>query len=277
MTDIETPSGKNEKTENFPVAQLIRAELRPHVAAYYAFARAADDIGDDPLLAEDEKIRRLDAFATALLDPSDNSVQSVLPLRESLAETGVSPQHALDLLTAFRRDATKRRYANFEELLDYCRYSASPVGRYVLALHGIGQEAWPANDALCSALQILNHIQDCADDYAELDRVYIPEDMLARHGANASHLSREHEQSSPELRATLDALLAATAPLIEKGRELPSFVPDRMLKIDTSVISVISQKLAKLLSKRDPLCDNVKLSLCAKISALVSGVLRAYV
>lgn len=276
VSPIETPSGKNEKTENFPVAQLVRAELRPHVMAYYIFARAADDIGDNPLLEPSDKIGRLDRFASALLDPSDQSVPSVIPLRESLKQTGVTTQHALDLLIAFKRDATKSRYESFDELMDYCRYSAAPVGRYLLDLHGVDRASWEANDALCSALQILNHIQDCADDYAELDRVYIPLDLMEKNGASATHLSREHERSSPALRQTLDDLLGLTLPLIEKSRLLPPQIADTHLKIDTSIVVVVAEKLAKLLSKRDPLCDNVKLSKPAKIGALISGILRAY-
>ncbi len=276
MNAIETPSGKNEKTENFPVDQLIRADLRPHVKAYYIFARAADDIGDDLLLEPQEKVRRLDLFGKALLNPSDLSIPSVIPLRDSLKETGVSADHALDLLVAFKRDATKLRYANFEELLDYCRYSASPVGRYLLDLHGVPRESWASGDALCTALQILNHIQDCANDYAELDRVYLPLDLLAKNQADASHLSREHEKSSPELRQTLTDLLDLTTPLIRKARELPPQIKDRHLRIDVSTIVVIAEKLDRLLRKRDPLRDNVKLSKSAKFCAFASGVLRAY-
>lgn len=272
---LETPSGKNEGTENFPVAQLIRADLRAPVMAYYAFARAADDIGDNPLLDADEKIRRLDRFGTALLDPRDGGVPSVIPLRESLMDTGVSAKHALDLLVAFKRDAVKLRYADFGELMDYCRYSAAPVGRYLLDLHGVPKAAWEANDALCSALQILNHIQDCAQDYIELDRVYLPLDLLKRRGADPGDLSPEHDKASPGLRAALNDLLDLTQPLIAKARDLPPQIGDKRLKINTSVIVVIAEKLSKLLYRRDPLCDNVKLGKLAKASAAIEGLFRA--
>lgn len=274
MSAIETPSGKNEKTENFPVAQLVRPDLRRHVTAYYIFARAADDISDNPLLPSQDKIDRLDRFAAALTDPADNGVPSCLPLRESLKETGVTPQHALDLLAAFKQDAVKTRYADWGELLDYCRYSASPVGRYVLALHGIGEEAWPANDALCTALQIINHVQDCADDYRELDRVYIPLDIMAAHGADPTDLSAE--TSSPGLRAALDAVLDLTGPLVQTGRNLPRLVPDTRLKIDTAIIHEVADSLVKLLYRRDPLCDNVKLGALGKAGAALRGLMKAY-
>ena len=95
-----------------------------------------------------------------------------------LLERGFSDQHALDLLEAFRRDVTKLRYRDWDDLMDYCRYSAMPVGRFVLDVHGESPDTWPANDALCAALQIINHLQDCAKDYRDLDRVYIPQAAL---------------------------------------------------------------------------------------------------
>ncbi len=272
---VETPSGKNADTENFPVGSaLIRPDLRKHVHAFYIFARAADDISDNPLLDAATKVARLDRFAHALNDANDHTIPSVEPLRASLQETGVTPQHSLDLLAAFKRDATQLRYSDWDDLLDYCRYSASPVGRHVLALHGIGEAAWPANDALCSALQIINHIQDCADDYRELDRVYIPEDMLARHKSNTTELS--HEQASPALRATLTAMLDKVDPMLVAARGLPRLVPDWRLKMETSVICVLAERLVALLRKRDPLCDNVKLGKPATLAATATGVLRAW-
>ena len=146
MTDqtISPPSGKNKDNENFPVGSLlIRPDLREHVHAFYDFARAADDISDDPLMDPNEKIARLDQFAAVLTGADNQIIPSVVGLRKSLQATGITPQHSLDLLTAFKRDATQLRYDDWADLMDYCRYSASPVGRHVLALHGIGEKAWP--------------------------------------------------------------------------------------------------------------------------------------
>lgn len=272
---FETPSGKNACTENFPVGSfLIRPDLRKHVHAFYVFARAADDISDNPLLDPQDKIARLTRFGDALQNDAIDDVPSVIPLRNSLKETDVTPQHSLDLLTAFKRDATQLRYRDWDDLLDYCRYSASPVGRHVLALHGIGKEAWPSNDALCSALQIINHIQDCADDYRELDRVYIPLDIMTAQGASTDDLSREC--SSEGLKKTLRIMLDKTDPLLKLARQLPQNVPDARLKMETSVISALAETLVKLLRNRDPLCDNVKLSKPAVLVATLTGILRAW-
>jgi len=271
----DTLSGKNRGTENFPVGSfLIRPDLRVHVHAFYDFARAADDISDHPLLEQGDKIRRLDHFVTALGDNSVKDVPSVVAMRKSLRATGITPQHCLDLLTAFKRDATQLRYRDWADLMDYCRYSASPVGRHVLALHGVGEEAWPANDALCSALQVINHIQDCADDYRELDRVYIPQDMLAQAGANTAELSAC--KASPALRSTLNAMLEKLAPMLATARDLPRHVPDVRLKCETSVICVLAENLTRLLSKRDPLCEDVKLGKASVGAATLTGIARAW-
>ncbi len=101
---------------------------------------------------------------------------------------GCRPRHAQDLLHAFRQDVTKLRYANWDELIDYCSRSAMPVGRFVLDVHGESRDTWPASDALCAALQIINHLQDCAADYRTLDRVYIPLDALAARGIGVEAL-----------------------------------------------------------------------------------------
>jgi len=271
----EAPSGKNRHNENFPVGSfLIRRDLRPHVHAFYAFARDADDISDHPLLEPDEKIFRLNKFAACLTDENDIDVPSAIALRESLRETGVSPQHSLDLLKAFKRDVTQLRYRDWDDLIDYCNYSAAPVGRHVLALHGIGEAVWKANDALCNALQVINHIQDCANDYRELDRVYLPMDLLAANHAGPADLARE---AAPEgLRHTFQAMLDRVEPLLAEARRFPSQIPNPRLKAEVSVICVLAERLVALLRKRDPLCDDVKLGKVSVLGATVTGVLRAW-
>lgn len=271
----DTASGKHRGSENFPVGSfLIRPDLRAHVHAFYNFARAADDISDHPLLEAQEKIRRLDRFAAVLRDPNASDVPSAAAMRESLKATGIAPRHCLDLLVAFKRDATQLRYRDWDDLLDYCRYSASPVGRHVLALHGIGESAWPANDALCSALQIINHIQDCADDYRALDRVYIPQDILAAYDGATADLSRA--KSTDGLRKTVQAMLDKLEPMLIEARDLPRRVPDARLKCETSVICALAEDLVKLLRKRDPLCDNVKLGRIAIIAAALKGLMMVW-
>ncbi len=273
INTIETPSEKNETTENFPVEKLLEAKYRAPVMAYYHFARTADDISDDASLLSGEKIKRLNLMDKALMDHTDMSIDCVVTLRNSLKETGVTPQHARDLLVAFKQDATKTRYNNWEELIDYCRYSANPVGRYLLDLHGEDKSAWPANDALCTVLQIVNHLQDCADDYKDVDRIYIPLDMFKAFNAEVSELSAP--SASKELRACIDAMLDHIDPLMEEALTFTGQVKNRRLRIDVAVINNIAVDLITLLRKKDPLSESVKLNKMQKISALARGTLAA--
>ena len=178
-------SGKGHKDENFPVASvLIAPKYRAPVMAFYNFVRFADDISDHPGATPEEKLRLLEEMRATLAGENQASPEG-LRLARVCAERGLSIQHALDLLEAFRRDVTKLRYADWDELIDYCRYSAMPVGRFVLDVHGENRALWPANDALCAALQVINHLQDCGKDYRDLGRVYIPEPLLAGIGVEA--------------------------------------------------------------------------------------------
>src|SRR5262249_34992717 len=149
---------------------LIRRDLRAHVHAFYRFARNADDIADSPILAASDKLRRLDRMAAVLDGAPGDDAPVATAMRASLAETGGTAQHCHAVLHAFRQDAVKLRYRDWDDLMEYCRYSAAPVGRQLLDLHGESRDTWPASDALCSALQVLNHLQDCADDHRNLDR-----------------------------------------------------------------------------------------------------------
>ncbi len=190
MTEIASSGpSKTHRDENFPVAsRLVSARHRATILAFYRFARSADDVADHPSLRESEKLAGLDRLEETLLGKSD-AAPDALPLRAALAERGLTARHALDLLTAFRMDVTKLRYRDWDDLIHYCTYSAMPVGRFVLDVHGESRATWPASDALCAALQIINHLQDCGADYKQLNRVYIPLDAFARHGAEVSGLA----------------------------------------------------------------------------------------
>lgn len=259
ITDVETWSGKDRGDENFPVGSaLIRRALRPHVHAYYAFARNADDIADSPTLAPEDKIGRLDLMEAVLLGRRDGGSPSALRLRESLAATGVTPVHATELLIAFRQDATQRRYATIDDLYGYCRYSAAPVGRYVLDLHGESHATWPSSDALCISLQVLNHLQDCAADLANLDRCYLPQTLLDEAGASIEDLRGSAE--TPGLRRVFTALLDRVGQLNQAAAELPRVTQDRRLKVETAAILGLARRLARRLAAGDPIATRVKLT-----------------
>jgi farnesyl-diphosphate farnesyltransferase len=268
---LETPSGKGRGDENFPVGSfLIRKDLRAHVHAFYRFARIADDIADNPVLAADDKLRRLDRMAEVLEGAAGDDSPAATQMRASLAATGVTAQHCHDVLRAFRLDATKLRYADWGELMEYCRYSASPVGRQLLDLHGESRDTWVASDALCSALQVLNHLQDCAEDYRELDRVYVPRDALAAEGLTIEVLTEP--QSSPAFRRVLDGLLTRTEALVATARGLPGGVKSGGLRRESAAIVALAARLARHLRRGDPLAGRVKLGRADFAMALVAGL-----
>jgi squalene synthase HpnC len=256
--DIATPSGKNKGTENFPVGSaLIRPDLRPHVHAYYRWARMADDIADNPALAPEDKVARLDAMEAALKDPARRDVPVAAEMRESLMATHVPAVDCTDLLIAFRADATKLRYDDWADLMNYCRYSASPVGRYLLDVHGEDPAGKHYSDALCDALQVINHLQDCKADYLEMNRVYVPVDHLAAEGIGVEALAEA--KCSPALRRVLDRLLDETDALMVRARQLPRALRDTRLRCESATIVRLADTLIGHLRRRDPLAERVKL------------------
>jgi squalene synthase HpnC len=256
-TAAELRSGKGHRDENFPVAShLIHPRHRATILAFYEFVRTADDIADHASLSADEKLARLDRLEQSLLGETDQDGEGVA-LRKALAARSLSPRHAQDLLRAFRLDATKLRYRDWDDLIDYCRYSAMPVGRFVLDVHGESHDTWPASDAICAALQIINHLQDCGADYRNLDRVYIPQDALAAAGTMTEALGAA--KATPELKACLNGLARRTASLLEEGHGLPDQINDLRLSLEISVIHDLARHLTALLAVRDPLSEPVHL------------------
>ena len=251
-------SGKTHRDENFPVASwIIHPRHRALILAFYNFVRTADDIADHAELPAEEKLRYLDLLEADLLGKGDSQAEAVR-LRNALAERGMPPRHALDLLTAFRMDVTKLRYENWDEVVHYCRYSAMPVGRFVLDVHGESTATWPASDALCAGLQVNNHLQDCGKDFRNLNRVYLPRDALAASGASVEELGAQ--KSSPQMLQCLHALAVKTETLLNEGRALAPQVRDFRLGLEVSVIQAFADKIVAMLKVRDPLSERVHLS-----------------
>jgi hydroxysqualene synthase len=266
----ELRSGKGHRDENFPVASLlIRAEHRAPILAFYEFVRTADDIADHPTLQPGEKLAHLSALEAGLLGDSDGEAVAQR-LHAVLKERQLSARHAQDLLNAFRMDVTKLRYRNWDELVEYCRYSAMPVGRFVLDVHGEPEDTWPANDALCAALQINNHIQDCHADYTALDRVYVPLDALAEAGAAVEDLGAE--RSSPALLRCLHALARRTEALLEQSSGFSAMIRDFRLSLEVAVITALARQILGMIKTRDPLSENVHLSKFGAMRGAVVGI-----
>jgi squalene synthase HpnC len=263
-------SGKGPGDENFPVASwLVEARHRRPILAFYEFVRIADDIADHTVLGEAEKLGHLDSLEASLVGRDDRNAAGVT-LRAALLERDLTPQHAQDLLRAFRQDATKHRYRDWDDLVDYCRYSAMPVGRYVLDVHGESRSTWAASDNVCTVLQIINHLQDCVLDYRNLDRVYIPLDELTRAGAIVEDLRAP--RATPQLLACLHGLAERTSEMLEAGSDLPRQIADRRLALEIAAIVKLARHFIRLLRKRDPVSENVRLG---KLGVAAFGALGA--
>lgn len=269
---FEAPSGKHAATENFPVASwLVRPTLRPHALAFYAFARAIDDVADASDLSDDEKRRRLKAFDATLQGIDEGGPVAARRLRASLSATAVSADHGRDLIRAFLRDVEQRRYTDWDDLMGYCALSAAPVGRYLLDLHGEAQALYGPSDALCAALQVINHLQDCGDDYRALDRVYVPEPWLAAAGLGVEVLAEPRAPAA--LRQVWNRLLDGTATLLQKSAGMALAVRDRGLALEIAAIQALAERLVAELRHRDPLAERVALgrATMARIGLAAAG------
>jgi squalene synthase HpnC len=266
----ELRSGKGHRDENFPVASwIIHPRHRALILAFYNFVRTADDIADHATLSAPDKLAFLDLLETELLGKGDSQPEAV-DLRRALAERAMPPRHALDVLIAFRMDVTKLRYENWDEVIHYCRYSAMPVGRFMLDVHGESTSTWAASDALCAGLQINNHLQDCGKDYRDLNRVYLPRDALEAAGATVESLGAG--RAPAPLLQCLHSLAARTELLLNGSKSLAAEVKDFRLGLEISVIQAFADKIVRLLKVRDPLSERVHLNPVELIAFSIGGL-----
>ncbi|MEX2648979.1 MAG: squalene/phytoene synthase family protein [Alphaproteobacteria bacterium] len=268
--------GKTTSDENFPVASwLLPEDVRPHVLRFYAFARAADDIADSPTLDGAAKLAGLAGVGAALdgKPPTNSAEDAAAALAADLAVTGVTPLYARQLLQAFTRDARNDPTRTWSDLLNYCRFSAAPVGRFLIDSHGESPDAYPASDALCAALQILNHLQDIKDDYRLRQRVYLPLKWLEAEGCSVEELGAS--TSSPALRRVIDLTLNGVDGLVTAARPLPRSLARRGFRAEAAVIVVIAEALARLLRRQDPLARRVVLSKAGRVLCALRGVARS--
>ena len=273
MDSIETTLTKNHKQENFPVGSwLLSQKIRFKILIFYKFARAADDIADSANLSSNEKIKRLNLFKKAIESNKSNKIKisKVEDLRKICIKNKIKINHALNLLKAFKQDAIKKRYKNWSELIRYCKYSAVPVGRFVIDLHKEKQKAYKYSDPLCIALQILNHLQDCKEDYENLDRVYLPMQFLKKYNVKLSQLKKNVTEKN--LRLVFNEILKNTEKLIIEAGKNKKNMKHKHLSLETSFILEIAKKLLKLLKNNDPLKKKVMLKKFDYIYCFVKGL-----
>lgn len=271
LTAAELASGKGDHDENFPVAIFFAPKYREAVLRFYRFVRLADDVSDHATAPAEEKLRILSEMDDCLSGRND-AVGEAVALRTLMAIRGITPDHGHEQIVAFKRDCTQVRYADWDDLMDYCRYSAMPVGRYVLDVHGESQDLWPASDALCAALQVINHLQDCAKDFRNLNRVYLPQDMMAAHGADVQMLKAP--RATAELLAVIRDTATRNAELLTRAALFARGIRNARLALDVQIIQTVAEDLNHTLMTRDPLCEPVHHSKTALARLCVKAFFR---
>ncbi|MHA1539653.1 MAG: squalene/phytoene synthase family protein [Alphaproteobacteria bacterium] len=266
--------GKRQQ-ENFPVASLLlSSKIRPLVLDYYNFARAADDIADSESLPANEKISLLEGFGKALKKGDNQGALVAVNLHKTLEDAGqkASLQHAEALLIAFTKDAEGLQCQSFGDLMAYCAYSANPVGRFMLAIHDESETLWKYNDALCSALQIINHLQDCKEDYKKLKRLYIPMDWLAAEGLTAENLRGVH--TDERLRRVFDRVLDEVEKLLIFSSDFSARVESKRLRLEIGMIWDMAAELTQRLRTQDPLLGKIQFSKAEKMLLMGKSLLK---
>jgi hydroxysqualene synthase len=252
--EMPSPRQRAAATENFPVASLLLARgVRRQVVAFYRFARAADNVADDPGLGMQARLDRLARFEAGL-DGLPGAAEAA-ELRAALAPGASGLAHARALLRAFRMDARGHPYARWADLRGYCALSADPVGRFLLDVHGEPAETAALTDPLCTALQVLNHLQDLREDHDRLGRVYLPADWLAAAGVAPADLSRD--AATPALRRVIDRALDACDDCLARAAPLPAALRDPGLRAQARATLWLAQDLSRALRESDPLARRV--------------------
>jgi squalene synthase HpnC len=267
-------SGKGRRDENFPVASFfMRREHRDITRAFYNFARAADDVADHPFTPGERKLAILDDMRKALLGEGGDD-PSAIALRGHILERGLGFDHPLDLLQAFCMDVTKSRYGDWDALMEYCLLSAAPVGRFVLDVHHEARATWPASDALCCALQVINHLQDCGADYRNLDRVYMPLESFDAAGLGADVLASA--RAPAPLRTMISGLAVRAGGLLEVGRPLVNELRDSRLALEVAAIHRLAESLTGMLRTLDPLSHKIHHGRARFMGLCLAGAGRAW-
>lgn len=268
----------NSHYENFPVASLLLpGRLRRPVAAIYAFARTADDVADEGQATDAERLAELDLMSAGL-DAISNGQVPQPPLYRALADTIQKHELPLtlfeQLLSAFRQDVTRKRYDNFGELVEYCRRSANPVGRLLLHLENQATErnlAW--SDAICSALQLINFLQDIHQDYVENSRIYIPLDEMQKFGVEESTIAERH--NTPAMHRLLHYQINRAAQLLRAGSPLGIALPGR-LGLEVRAIVLGGSRILEKLQASDSPFSRPRLDRSDRLSIIWGAVRKGF-
>ncbi|MCH2546397.1 MAG: squalene/phytoene synthase family protein, partial [Alphaproteobacteria bacterium] len=216
-----------------------------------------DDIADSSELPASEKIAFLSHLQQSLRDGNPDVAPSwAQAYIQDTCDHISNADHGIALLSAFLQDASKNRYLTMQELLDYCCYSAAPVGRVVLECSHETQANLEAADALCTVLQLINHLQDCKEDYQTLNRIYLPKNWMQLYGVSEQDLDAEH--ASPAMRKLFDRYLQQCRELMLVAAPLPASIHSKRLRLELLLITNLANALIQRLSQQDPLQAAVK-------------------
>lgn len=267
---------KNKNQENFPVGMMLFGKAkRELVYNYYQFARYGDDIADAPKLKAQTKIDRLYELEDIFLKTKEYKGQKlkfVQKLRQEFNTYQLSTSLATDLLIAFRKDAMGFDYQTWGQLVDYCRYSAAPVGRFMLAIHNENPSTYHPSDAICVALQIVNHIQDLKYDFSVLKRLYLPAEIMHKYNIQPEDLLAN--KSSLGLKKAIEKIMEMTKGLLKDGEVLPNIIKSVSLRIEVCIILSLTNFMVKRILCGDVLADEIKLSKFDWFRATVYGIIR---
>ena len=268
-------SGKSYSDENFPVASfLMTKKIRSIVRVFYFFARMADDIADHQKLSSNQKKKILLFFDNAISKSKKTNNKVLDKMIAKFKELPSGKKYSRNLLKAFMMDASNKKYKNWNDLLYYCKFSANPVGRFVIDAVNERkniEKIYEASDNLCTALQIINHIQDCKKDFKELNRVYIPESFFKKYSLDKKILRKsKSEENFERLKIEIiDNVLTSLRKTKLGLREIQSW----RLRKETLIILNIAKRLCNLLKINDPLEKQIKLSRIDFIFCFFKGIM----
>ena len=268
-------SGKSYSDENFPVASfLMTKKIRSIVRVFYFFARMADDIADHQTLSSNQKKNILLFFDNAISKSKKTNNKILDKMIAKFKELPSGKKYSRNLLKAFMMDASNKKYKNWNDLLYYCKFSANPVGRFVIDAVNERkniEKIYEASDSLCTALQIINHIQDCKKDFKELNRVYIPESFFKKYSLDKKILRKSKSiENFERLKIEIvDNVLLSLRKTKLGLRKIQSW----RLRKETLIILNIAKRLCNLLKRNDPLKKKIKLSRIDLIFCFFKGIM----
>ncbi len=244
------------KEKNFPVGLFLSPKIIPVVASYYNAARLIDDIADNANLSCDEKLVQLDQIEKDFFAQTSDTVAG--ELSQIFSKHNLSSGLFTDLLEAFRRDAKNQQIEIWEQLLDYCRYSAAPVGRFLLALHNENPATYLPAEILCTVLQIVDHIQDLKFDVCELRRCYIPSELMCKYNVEKTDICLTY--ATPQLRLLIDEMVSRLEHMVKDAKILLRLIKNTRLKTEVAVIFSLTNSMLKKIKKGDIIATSPKLT-----------------